>query len=104
MKRPAIPYSLQVATSMLSGNKDHQHEVIGNAIASIAGEVSEFIQSYDMTDLPFVLAAMQIVTNGLMPVLGDGGKGIYDHLVNSTQIVTMDAATFNKLMGEEGKE
>lgn len=104
MKRPAIPYSLQVATSMLSGNKQHQHEVIGNAVASIAGEVADFIQSYDMTDLPFVLAAMQVVSNGLMPILGDGGKGIYDHIVSSTQTITMDAETFSKLMGEEGKK
>lgn len=102
MKKPTVPYSLQVAASMISGNKQHQNDVIGNVIATIASDVSEFIQSYDMTDMPFVIAAMQIVSNGLMPILGENGQGIVNKLVSHTQTITMDAETFRKLTEQEG--
>lgn len=101
MKRPAIPYSLQVALAIASRNKQHQTDVIGNTIAKLGNDVTEFIQQYDHTDLPFVVAAMQIVANGVMPILGEDGQGIVKHLVGSTQTITMDSDTFRKLMEEE---
>lgn len=104
MKKPVIPYSLQVALSMMGGNEQHKHDVIGGVIAQLGSDVTELIQSYDQSDLPFVIAAMQIVANGIMPILGEGGQGIVKNLVNNTQTVTMDGETFRKLMEEDGSK
>ena len=101
MNRPKIPYSLQVALSMASQNKQHQKDVIGNVIAKLGSDVTEFIQGYDHSDLPFVVAAMQIVANGVMPILGEDGQGIVRHIVGNTQTITMDSDTFRKLMEQE---
>ena len=101
MNRPVIPYSLQVTLSLMGGDKKRHAEVVGNIIAKLGSDVTEFIQGYDPSDLPFVIAAMQIVSNGIMPILGEGGQGIVRNLVNNTQTVAMDVETFRKLMVEE---
>lgn len=104
MNRPTIPYSLQIALAVASGNEKHKHDVIGNTIAKLGGDVTEFIEGYDPSDLPFVIAAMLIVSNGVMPILCESGRGIVNNLVGNTQTVTMDSETFKKLMNQEGNK
>ena len=101
MEKPEIPYSLQAALAIMTRDEQRKHDVIGNIIAKLGNDVTEFVQSYDRTDLPFVIAAMQIIANGIMPILGEEGQGIVRSLVSNTQTVTMDSETFKKLMEED---
>ena len=101
MSKPKTAYSLQIALAMMSQNSRKVYEVTTNVIEKLSNDVSEFAQSYAQSDLPLVLAAMQIVVNGVMPMLGESGQSIVREIVNNTQVTAMDTETFKKLMEEE---
>ena len=101
MNKPTIPYSLQVALSIATRDEKHIHDVVGTIIAKLGSDVTEFIEKYDQSDMPFVIAAMQIVSNGLMPMLGEDGQGIVQNLVRNTQVVTMNGETFRQFIEQE---
>ena len=98
-----VPYAVRMTMAMMARNDDAVSRVIQEALADIGNECAKLAMSYDMVDLPLVLAAMQIAATGMTNILDDNGRGLMEKVVSHTACITIDASELRKQM-EDGDD
>lgn len=84
-----IPYITRFKICLQMGDIDGAQKVLSEGIGDITSELVSLIQQYRRNDLPFIVAAMKIVTNAMAPVVGEGGMKFVDEVVNNTESITI---------------
>lgn len=97
--KPDLPISLKMTLAMLSGDRKQVDRVVNESFATLGHELMGVVNSYDFTDLPFVLAAMQITANSLMPLLDDSGRNLVEKMKAMTTVITIDADEMRRQAG-----
>ena len=103
--KPDLPISLKMTLAMLSGDRKQVDKVVNESFTALGHELMGVVNSYDFTDLPFVLAAMQITANSLMPLLDDSGRSLVEKMKAMTTVITIDADEMRRQAGrhDDGK-
>ncbi len=91
MGKPIIPFGLQMATALIGKNEGAASRITAQAIDSISHDLIAVANSYDMNDLPFVIASMKILSEALSGALNESGKIICDSIVNNTTAISFNA-------------
>ena len=98
-----IPYSMQISVALLAKNYEKANKITATAIGGAAEQIIRLANSYHAADLPFVIAALQIVTGALETKLDEPGRNILKSLTDNTTCITVDADTIRK-MYDDGRD
>lgn len=104
MSRSDMPISLMLAMAMMSQNREMVDKVVCGAFEEITHRYMDVVNSYDKSDLPFLVATMLITGNSLKNLLNEDGLGIVNQLVSHTACMTIDAEEFRRQMKDNGNE
>ena len=99
MKRPPLPYSIQMAAALLGKNEEAAGRIVADALGSISGGLVDVANSYDRVDLPFVIVSLKLVAEALSGALNESGKAIVDRLLDQTTCIGIDANALREAMG-----
>lgn len=92
-----IPYSMQIAVAILAKNYEKASKITATAIGSAAEQVMRIANSFQPADLPFVIAAMKLMTATLENGLDEPGKNIVKSLTDNTTCIAVDSETLKKM-------
>lgn len=98
-----MPYSLRLA--MATAVRDHKtaNAIIVECFEDITHELLGLAAEYDRSDLPFVIATMKIVAQGLSSTLTKDGRELVDKLTSNTACITIDVEEMRR-QAAEGKD
>lgn len=88
--RPPIPYSVQLAMAQATHDEKAVGRIVQECFYGMTKEFLAVIHSYDVVDLPFVLATMQLTARAVTPMLGDSGRQVMENIMRHVSCVTVD--------------
>ena len=94
-----MPFSVMLTLAMLSSDRGTVDRLANRCFAEIGNELMKVVNSYDVSDLPFVVAAMRITADSLMPVMGESGRRLAEKMTSATTIITVDADEMRRQAG-----
>ena len=97
------PFSIRLLMAFSSRDMEKVDQIISECFGGIAHKLTAVSNSYDYSDLPFVIATMQITAGALKNVLDEPGRKLLDNLISHTSTVTINAeGLLKQLQDEEG--
>ncbi len=96
--KPLIPYAMQVCMALLQNDKKKADKIIEDALADIAARVFDIAGEYEASDIVFVVASMQILTNAITPSLDEASQNVIKMLTENTVCVTMSKDILKSMM------
>lgn len=97
-----IPYSAKVAIATMAQNRTAARCIVQECLERIAKDCTGIASEYDPSDLPFVIAAMQISANAMMQMLSDSGRYMVRQIISHTATVAVDVdALRRQVEGED---
>ncbi|MBR2890348.1 MAG: hypothetical protein IKC09_08755 [Oscillospiraceae bacterium] len=94
-----MPYSVKIAKAIMAGDYATVEKTYQEALGDMAQSCCKLVESYSFTDLPMVLAAMQIVVNSMKGSLNEGGLGVMNQLIGHTSCIVIDAGELRRQAG-----
>ena len=104
MSRPLVPYSVQMAAALLCHDEAAATRITGVALDDMAGNLFQFMNSYDPNDLPFIVATLKIVTPMFEDIMNEHGKQICEGIVKSTTAIRVDMDMLGEVLGNGEQE
>lgn len=97
--RPDVPFSVRMAVAIMANDRRGADAAVQGALEVMSTDLCDFAKSYDMTDLPFVVASMKLMAQALSSMMDRNGQELADKLVSHTACVAVD---MNELMRQAG--
>lgn len=91
-----IPYSAKVAIATMAQNRTAARCIVQECLERIAKDCTDIAGKYDSSDLPFVIAAMQISANAMMQTLSDSGRYMVHQIISHTATVAVDVEALRR--------
>lgn len=85
-----MSYSVKIAKAIMAGDYVTVQKACQEAMGDIAQSCYKVVESYSFTDLPIVLASMQIVVNSMKGLPNEGGLGIMNQLIDHTSCIVIN--------------
>jgi len=86
-----MPYSLRIANALMVRDYEKVGKIYQEAMENMAHSCCKVVESYSYSDLPIVLASMQIVVNSMKGSLNEGGLGMMNQLIDHTSCIVINA-------------
>ena len=90
-KDKGMPYSLKIANAIMVRDYATVEKIYQEAIGNMAQSCCKVVESYSYSDLPLVLASMQIVVNSMKGSLNEGGLSVMNQLIGHTSCIVINA-------------
>lgn len=94
-----MPYSLKIANALMVHDYATVEKIYQEAMGNMAQSCCKVVESYSYTDLPIVLASMQIVVNSMKGSLNEGGLGLMNQLIGHTSCIVINAEELRRQAG-----
>ncbi len=94
-----MPYSVKIAKAIMTGDYATVENIYQEALGDMAKSCCKMVENYSFTDLPLVLAAMQIVVNSMKGSLNEGGLRVMEQLISHTSCIVIDAEELRRQAG-----
>ena len=94
-------YTLKIEQALKAGDKGVAIEMIGEALESMTKMVLEQSEKVPALDLPFFIAALQLLGKSMMSILGDGGREMVQLIVENTGFVAIDMSELTRQLHED---
>lgn len=94
-------YTLKIEQALKAGDKGAAIEMIGEALESMTKMVLEQSEKVPALDLPFFIAALQLLGKSMMSILGDGGREMVQLIVENTGVVAIDMSELTRQLHED---
>ena len=104
MKNPEIPFSAKLTMAILAKNPKATEQIIAECIGTMTKKFLDVAHEYDITDLPFVVATMQIAARSLSLILNDSGRALADKIANQTECMAVNLNELKNQMKEKDDE
>lgn len=98
--KPDMPISQMLTLAMLTNDRAEVDRVVNKCFSEMGHELMKVVNSYDFSDLPFVVAAMRITASSLMPIMGKNGQQLVERMTSMTTAITIDADEMRRQAGE----
>ena len=88
-----------MATALVGKNKDAAAHIMTMALESVGNDLIAVANSYDRSDLPFVVASLRLMAEALSGMMNDSGRIIADSIVSNTMTCGVDGAALREALG-----
>lgn len=89
-------YALRLTLAMAQGDRALQDQIIEECIEDVMAQLMTIPRRYDITDLPFIVAAMQLSGTALRSMLSDSGRSLADTIVQNSSCITINAGELRR--------
>lgn len=96
-----MPYAMRLLLAQMARDGEAASRTVMECFESVTDKLLLVVREYDSVDLPFVIAAMKITADALMPILNDSGRSLVNNLCSHTQSITVDLQEAARQAGEE---
>lgn len=101
MMNKKMPFAYRAAMAVLMKNANAANQTIADALDEIGNKVADVSRQYDVSDWPFVIAAMRTVADALEGALDESGRALTKTVTEHTSGILIDASELKKQMEEE---
>ena len=95
-----LPYSLRVLGALQMGDIQGVTCTIQTAIDEIGSKISGIASELPESDLPFLLATMQLMERAISSVVGENGQYIAKSIVDNSKTVVINLNELKKQYGD----
>ena len=88
-----------MATALVGKNEAAAAHITTMALESVGNDLIAVANSYDRSDLPFVVASLRLMAEALSGMMNDSGRIIADSIVSNTMTCGVDGAALREALG-----